>query len=263
MQSELISPLDYIHPSAQLGEGVKVHPFAYIDKDVRIGAGTVVMAHSSILEGAQIGEGNYIYQGAVIGATPQSFRYQTGHRTNVVIGNGNRIRENVVIAGGLDDDSATVIGNDCFLMDGVHICHDVHVHDACVLGIGAQVAGDCRVNFHSILSSGVIVQHKARIGRYSLVQSGVCVQKDVPPYLIIGGHPAGYHGVNAQILQKAGMDERMLRHVTNAYRMLYSGGDDLSDVILKIKEQIPQSPEIEVITNFLSQSTRGIVRREA
>ena len=107
------------------------------------------------------------------------------------------------------------------------------------------------------------MQHKVRIGRFSLVQSGVCLQKDVPPYLIIGGTPAAYHGINAQILHKEGLDERTLRHITNAYRLLYTGGDDLRDVILKIKEQIPASPEIEKITRFLEESTRGIIRRSS
>ena len=180
-ESDLISPLAYVHPEAQIGKNVKIYPFAYIERGTVIGDNCVIMSHASILEGVEIGADNYIYQNAVIGAVPQSFRYTIGHRTRVVIGQGNRIRENVVIAGSLVENTATVIGDCNFLMDGVHVCHDVHIGDDNVLGIGAQVAGECHLEHHVILSSGVILQHLVRVGRYSLVQSGCVVQKDVPP----------------------------------------------------------------------------------
>ena len=70
-----ISPLAYVHPEAKIGENVKIYPFAYIERDVVIGDGCVIMSHASILEGSVLGTDNYIYQNAVIGAVPQSFRY--------------------------------------------------------------------------------------------------------------------------------------------------------------------------------------------
>lgn len=256
-----ISPLAYVHPEAKIGNNVKIYPFAYIERDTVIGDNCVIMSHASILEGSVLGSDNFVYQNAVIGSVPQSFRYTVGHRTHVRIGNGNRIRENVVIAGGLEDETATVIGDRNFLMDGVHICHDVQIGDDNVLGIGSQVAGECMLEGNVILSSGVILQHLARVGRFSLVQSGCVVQKDVPPYIILGGNPASYHGISAVVLQKQGLSERILRHITNAYRIIYTGNEALEDALQKIKDQIPMSPEIENIINFIAGSKRGIVRR--
>lgn len=257
-----ISPLASVDSSARLGSNVTVHPFAYIEKDVEIGDNCTIMAHASILAGSRLGNDNVIYQNAVVGATPQSFRYEKGRTSYVRIGDGNQIRENVVIAGGLDENSATVIGNGNHLMEGVHICHDAAIGNECVLGIGAQVAGDCHLADRTILSSGVIIQHLARIGVSSLVQSGCRVQKDVPPYVILGGNPASYHGVNATILQKQGVSERILRHISNAYRIIYSGNESLEDAVLKIEQQIPASDEITRIVQFIRSSERGIVRRE-
>ncbi|MBR1712956.1 MAG: acyl-ACP--UDP-N-acetylglucosamine O-acyltransferase [Alloprevotella sp.] len=261
MNPERISPLAYIHPSAVLGKDVEVHPFAYIDRDTVIGDGCIIHAYASILPGATLGRNNHVYQHAVIGATPQSFRWQGGQATHVRIGDDNSIRENVVIAGGLEEDAATTIGHRNYLMDGVHICHDVHIGDDAVLGIGSQVAGDCEIQSHAILSSGVILQHCARVGQFSLIQSGCVVQKDVPPYIILGGTPASYHGVSATILQKFGMQERILRHISNAYRIVYSGNEALEDALQKITEQIPGSEEIDNIVDFIRNSKRGIVRR--
>ena len=262
MNKTNISPLAFVHPDAKIGEGVEVHPFAYIDKDTVIGDGCIIHPYSSILPGSVLGKNNHIYQHAVIGATPQSFRWKVNCIPQVKIVDDNNIRENVVIAGGIESDSATLIGNRNYLMDGVHICHDVHISDDCVIGIGAQIAGECEIRRKTILSSGVIVQHLCRVGRYSLVQSGCVVQKDVPPYTILGGVPVSYHGVNATILERAGVSERTLRHIANAYRIIYTGNESLEDAVIKITEQIPESEEISVIVNFVKDSKRGIVRRE-
>ncbi|GAY30346.1 acyl-[acyl-carrier-protein]--UDP-N-acetylglucosamine O-acyltransferase [Bacteroidaceae bacterium] len=256
----MISPLAYVDPQAKLGKNVEVKPFAYIEKDVVIGDDCIIMPYASILSGTTMGSNNIVYQNTVIGATPQDFHYVEGQKTHVVIGNDNRIRENVVIAGSTYEDKATTIGNGNFLMDRVHICHDVKIHDQCVIGIGASIAGECEIEDRSIMSSGVIVQQHVRVGRYSLIQSGCRVQKDIPPYIILGGNPACYHGVNAVLLKHIGVTERILRHIVNTYRIIYTANFSLEDAVIKIPEQIPMSVEIENILAFIKKSKHGIVR---
>ena len=145
-------------------------------------------------------------------------------------------------------------------MDKVHICHDVKLGNRCVLGINVSVAGDCVIEDCSIQSSGAVIQQRVRVGRYSLIQSGCRVQKDVPPYVILGGNPAGYHGVNAVVLKHVNVSERILRHIANTYRLVYTGNFSLEDAVHKIREQIPMSEEIEHIMSFIQASTHGIVR---
>lgn len=257
----MISPLAYVDPAAKLGNNVEVRPFAYIEKDVIIGDNCTIMPHASILAGTTMGSGNIVYQNAVIGATPQDFHYKEGDPTHVVIGNDNRIRENVVIAGSTYEGHATTIGSGNFLMDQVHICHDVTIHDHCVIGIGVSIAGECEIENCAILSSGAIVQQHVRVGRYSLMQSGCRVQKDVPPYIVLGGNPASYHGVNAVVLKHIGTSERILRHIANTYRIIYTGNFSLEDAVIKIPEQIPMSDEIDNILQFIQHSKHGIVHR--
>lgn len=257
----MISPLAYVDPKAKLADDVNVMPFAYIEGDVEIGEGSVIMPYTCILDGARIGKNNKIYSHCVIGAEPQSFHYEKGTKSYVKIGDDNTIRENVVIARSNHEGKATVIGNGNFLMDKVHVCHDVQVHDHCVLGISVSVAGDCDIHSCTILSSGVVIQHKVRTGIFSLVQSGCRVQKDVPPYVILGGNPAGFHGINAVVLKHENVTDRILRHIANAYRLIYSGNFSLQDSVIKIKEQIPMSEEIENITHFIESSELDIVRQ--
>ena len=101
-----ISPLASIAASAQLGENIKVGPFAVIGENVVIGNNCDIHAHVSILPGTTIGSDNRFFENTVVGAEPQSFRYKGGE-SRLVIGNGNTIRENVVIAGSLNADHAT------------------------------------------------------------------------------------------------------------------------------------------------------------
>lgn len=256
----MISPLAYVHPEAKLGKNVEVGPFSYIDKGVIIGDNCVIKPHVSILEGTTMGTGNIVYENAVIGSTPQDFHFVEGQKTHVVIGDNNRIRENVVIAGSTYEDKATTIGNNNFLMERTHICHDVHIFNHCVVGIGSCIAGESELHDYSIQSNGVVVQQHVRVGRFSLIQSGCRVQKDVPPYVILGGNPASYHGINTVVLKHFKVTDRILRHIANTYRIIYTGNFSLQDAVTKIPEQIPMSDEIQKILDFIQEAKNGIVR---
>ncbi|MCF0235775.1 MAG: acyl-ACP--UDP-N-acetylglucosamine O-acyltransferase [Bacteroidaceae bacterium] len=258
----MISPLAFVDPAAKIGRNVEIRPFAYVEGDVVIGDNCVIMSHASVLNGTTMGSGNKIYSNAIICAEPQSFRRDPNERPRVVIGNDNVIRENVVIAGSNRHEDATTIGNNNHLMNKVHICHDVQIGDHCVLGISANVAGACQLHDYAILSSAAMVQRKVRVGRMALLQSGCRVSKDVMPYAIFGGNPPAYHGVNTVVINNVlpHADDRLLRHLANAFRLITAGNFSLDDAIIKIHEQIEMSPEIQDITSFIGSAERGIIR---
>ena len=255
----MISPLAYVDPEAKLGKNVTVLPFAYIEKDVEIGDDCTIMSYTSSLKGTKMGKGNKIHQNAVRGAEPQDFHY-TGEESSLIIGDNNDIRENVVISRATFAGNATRIGNGNYLMDKVHLCHDVQIGNHCVLGLKTIVAGDCRISDCTILSSNVILQQQCHIGSWVLIQSGCRIAKDVPPYVIMNGNPAGYHGINAVVLQhKHQVTDRILRHILNAYRLIYQGNFSIQDALQKIEDQVPMSDEIHNILNFVRES-KGIVK---
>ena len=233
----MISPLAYVDPEAKLGKNVTVLPFAYIEKNVEIGDDCIIMSYASILKGTKMGKGNKVHQNAVLGAEPQDFHF-TGEESSLIIGDNNDIRENVVISRATFAGNATKIGNGNYLMDKVHLCHDVQ-----------------------ILSGNVTLHQYCHIGSWTLVQSGCRISKDVPPYVIMSGNPVAYHGVNAVVLsQHRNTSERILRHIANAYRLIYQGNFSVQDAVQKIIDQVPMSEEIENIVNFVKNSERGIVK---
>lgn len=256
----MISPLASVAPGAKIGKNVTIQPFAYIEDDVVIGDDCIIMSFASVLNGTRMGKGNNVHQHAVLAAEPQDFHYK-GEASNLIIGDDNHIRENVVISRATAGGNATKIGNGNFLMDKVHICHDVEISNNCVAGIGTTIAGECKLDDCVILSGNVTLHQYCHVGRWSLVQSGCRISKDVPPYVIMAGNPVEYHGVNAVVLQQHhGISERVLRHIANAYRLIYQGNFSTEDAVQKIVDQVPTSEEIEHIVEFVKRSERGIVK---
>ena len=92
----MISPKAEIDPKAKIGKNVTIYPFAYIEGDVEIGDDCVIYPYVSIMNGTRLGRGNKVFQNTVLGAVPQDFNYK-GDPSHLIIGNGNIIRENVVI----------------------------------------------------------------------------------------------------------------------------------------------------------------------
>ena len=247
----MISPLAYVDSAAKIGKNVTIQPFAFIEGNVEIGDDCIIMSGAKILHGTRMGKGNKVHHNAVLGAEPQDFHY-TGENSMLIIGDNNDIRENVVVSRATPAGSATRIGNENYLMDGVHLCHDVQIGNHCVLGIKTTVGGECQIDDCTILSSNVILHQYCHIGSWVLIQAGCRISKDVPPYIIMNGNPAEYHGINAAVLQhKHQVSERVLRHIVNAYRLVYQGNFSVQDALQKIEDQVPMSDEIHNIINFI------------
>lgn len=257
-----ISDKAYIDPKAKIGNNVTIMPFAYIEGDVTIGDDCVIYPNVSIMNGTVMGNGNKVHQGTVLGAIPQDFHY-CGGPTKLKIGDKNIIRENVVIARSSYDgeDNATVIGNHNFIMEGVHISHDDIIGNYNVFGYGTKLAGDVEVEDGVIFSSGVITNAGCRVGRYSMIVANSYFSKDVPPYIIASGDPIQFLGVNKPVLRKEGVDEKVLNHISNAYRLVFNGQNDIMDVCNQIVQQVPASVEIDNIITFLANSKLGLITK--
>lgn len=255
----MISPLAYVDPAAKLGENVKVHPFAYIDANVEIGDNCEIMPYASIMHGTRMGNDCKVYQGAIVGADPQDFRWK-GTDTFCYIGNEVVIRENVIINRGIYSQGGTRIGDKCFIMAEAHIGHDTHVVGKNVLGNGVTVAGDAVIGEGSILSSNAIVNEKVNMGRYALLKGGTRVSSNVPPFVIIAHNPAAYYGVNAIVMRKGGdFTEDEIDIAAKAYRHIYQCSTTVFNALKRIEADIDPSPIRDEIINFIRDHNLKIV----
>ena len=255
-----ISTRAEVSSKARIGENCKIYPFAYIEDDVVIGDNCTIYPFVSILNGTRLGNDNQVFQGSVLGALPQDFNF-TGETSELVIGNGNTIRENVVINRATHAGCQTVIGNNNFLMEGTHISHDTKVGNDCVFGYGTKIAGDCEIGNGVIFSTSVIENAKTRVGDRAMIQAGATFSKDVPPYIILGGKPLTYGGVNTVMLRADGIDEKRIKHIANAYRLIFHGQTSVFDSVLQVKEQVPDGPEIQNLIRFVNATELGIVTK--
>lgn len=255
----MISPLAYIHPEAKIGNNVEIGPFVFIDKNVVIGDNNVIMPNANILYGARIGNGNQIFPGAVISAVPQDLKFK-GEETTAEIGDNNIIRENVTINRGTAAKGKTIVGSNNLLMESVHVAHDAVIGNGCIIGNSTKFAGEIIIDDNSIISASVLMHQFCRVGGYGMLQGGCRFSKDIPPYIIAGRDPITYCGINIVGLRRRGFSNELIENIHNAYRIIYNSGKNVSEALEQVKQEVPMSPEIEYIIQFIESSKRGIIR---
>ena len=255
-----ISPLAFVHPEAKLGDNIVVGAFVYIDRNVEIGDDCFIHSHSSILAGARIGKNNRIYEGCIIAATPQDFRWK-GEESYVTIGDDNRIREHVIINRSIHQGKTTAIGNGSFIMAQCHIGHDSVIGDKCVLGNGVKIAGDCKIGDYCILSSGALVHEGYELGDCVLVKGGCRVTGNVPPFVVMAHNPISYYGVNSFILSKIGLDDNAIDDIAKCYRHIYQSHIALHNACRRIHEDLADNEYCKKVVAFLKSKNYEIAAK--
>jgi UDP-N-acetylglucosamine acyltransferase len=253
-----ISPLAFVHPEAKIGENCEIGPFCYIDRNVEIGDNNVLMNSVTVLYGARIGHRNIFFPGAVIGAIPQDLKFQ-GEDTVAIIGNDNKIRENVTINRGTASKGWTMVGNGNLLMETVHVGHDTAVGNGCIIGNGTKLAGEVTVDDNAIISANVLIHQFCRVGGYVMVGGGTRTAQDIPPFITAAREPVAFCGLNLVGLRRRGFSNELIENIHQAYRLVYQSGLKFNDAIERIKNEIPMTKEIEYIVEFLTSSKRGFI----
>ena len=90
-------------------------------------------------------------------------------------------------------------------MEGAHISHALLLVTVVSLVMAQRWAGDCNIGTGALISSNVVEKANTRVGEYAVVQAGTTFSKDVPPYIIAGGSPIGFNGVNTTVSKTAGL----------------------------------------------------------
>ena len=254
-----ISPLACVSENAKIGDNVKIGPFVTIDDNVEIGDGTIIDSNATIHSGARIGKNCHIHSGAVVSDIPQDLKFK-GEDSVAIIGDNTSIREFVTIHRGTASKGKTVIGSNCLIMAYCHVAHDCLLGDHVIMSNNVQLAGEVVVGDWAVLGGGALVHQFTHIGPHVMLQGGALVNKDLPPYVMAGRYPISYEGVNSIGLHRRGFSEEQINRIQQVYRMLYLSRLNNSDALAKIEAEIPQSPERDIIVDFVKNSKRGVVR---
>ena len=253
-----IHPSAIVSPEAELGDNVTIGPFCIVAPKAKIGAGTTLLAYVSIHDYVTIGENCKICEYTAIGGEPQDHGYK-GEVSYVRIGNNNLIRENVTINRATGEGNETVVGNDCFIMDGVHFAHNVHVGDFVTVANKVGLSGFVQVGSHTVFGGIAGVHQFVRIGDYCMIGGLFRVVKDVPHYTLASGEPLRLTGLNKVGLERAGIDEEKRRAITRFYRGLYSKERSFSEAFTEAQSRKAEYiPEIQRIIEFYEGTKRGV-----
>lgn len=247
-----------MHPEAKLGDNNIIGPFCYIERNTVMGDNNILQNSVTISYGARIGSGNEFFPGASISTKPQDLKFQ-GEDSICEIGNNNSIRENVTISRGTASKGTTIVGNNNLLMENMHVAHDCVLGNNLIIGNSTKFAGEVVVDDNAIISAVVLCHQFCHIGGHVMIQGGSRFSQDIPPYIIAGKEPIRYAGVNIVGLRRRGFSNEQIDQIHEAYRLLYSKGV-LAEGIEEIKKNLPITPEIQNIIDFVESSKRGIIR---
>jgi UDP-N-acetylglucosamine acyltransferase len=242
-----------VAPEAELDDDVEIGPFCVVGPHVRVQSGTRLLSSVTVMGHVSIGADNVIYPHVVIGGDPQDISY-TGSDTQVVIGDGNIIREGVTINRGSEkEDGITRIGDKNFLMACSHVAHDCKLGNHIIMANGSLLGGHVHIDDHASLSGAVAVHHYTSIGSYSFIGGLSRVLHDVPPFMLCEGAPARPRCINIVALKRNEFSPHVIDCLAEAHRLLYRAkvGLEPAREILRGNNQL--GPEV----NHLLASVAG------
>lgn len=252
-------PLAYVHPNAKLAKNVVVEPFASISSDVEIGEGTWIGPNVTIMDGARIGKNCKIFPGSVISAEPQDLKYR-GEETHVIIGDNTVIRECVTINKGTEALGYTQVGSNCLIMATVHIAHDCIVGDHVIIANNVALAGHVEIDDYVIIGGMSPVHQFTKVGKHAMIAGGTLVRKDVPPYVKAARDPISYVGINSIGLRRRGFESEKIAEIQSIYRILFQKKLNVTQAVQMIETEMEATPERDEILQFLTDSSRGVMR---
>jgi UDP-N-acetylglucosamine acyltransferase len=251
-----IHPTAVIDPKAEIDGEVEIGPYVVIEGPVKINRGTRVMAHAYLTGWTEVGADNEIHPGAALGDAPQDKAYK-GAETYLKIGDRNIFREHVQVHRGTVVGSSTIVGDDNFLMANAHVGHNCKLGNQIVIANGALLGGYVEVGNNVFISGNCVVHQFVRIGDYALMRGLSGTSRDVPPFAIVDWQHT-VRGVNAVGLKRAGFDDRRIREIREAFRVLFRKGRNLSLAVKEMEEHGRAGDDVSALLGFIKSSKRGV-----
>jgi UDP-3-O-[3-hydroxymyristoyl] glucosamine N-acyltransferase len=201
----------FVHPSAEIEDGVVIDPGAVIGPGAAVGGGTVIGATAVIGPGVQIGRDCAVGPGssimnALIGDNVilhggcrighDGFRYHPSAKGHVKVPQLGRviIQDNVEIGANTTIDRGgsgdTVIGEGTKIDNLVQIGHNCTIGRHCIIAAQCGLSGSVVLKDHVVLAGQVGIADHVTIGEGTTVAAKSGVLGDIPPGETWLGYPA-------------------------------------------------------------------------
>ena len=244
-----------IDKNAKIDSNVEIGPYCVIGANVKIGQDTKIQSHVSITGRTKIGKNNKVYPFASIGNDPQDLKYK-GEKTELVIGDGNTIREYTTInTGTVGGGGLTKIGDNSLLMIGVHIAHDCIIGDNVVIANSAAIAGHAEIGDQVIIGGNCGVQQFTRIGKMAMIGGMTGVSRDVIPYGVSLGNRNYLDGINIIGLRRKKISNKDIICLSDAYKEIFKT-ERLNENLSKLNGNFKDNIFVQEIIDFINKDKK-------
>lgn len=248
-----------VDSKAEIGAGSIIGPYCVIGPQVAIGENCWLQHQVTLWGPMRAGARNKFYAYSSIGQQTQDLKY-AGEPTYLEIGDENTFREFVTVNRSTKSDGKTRVGNRGNFLAYSHIGHDCVVGDSVVFSNNGTLGGHVEVGDHAVMGGLSAVHQFCRIGRFAITGGCSKIVQDVPPFMIADGNPAEIRGVNLVGLERKDFRPENVKLIKEAFRLIYRSKYNTRQAIEAIGKELPQTPEIAEIVEFIEKSERGIVR---
>jgi UDP-N-acetylglucosamine acyltransferase len=244
-----------IDPDAKISSNVEIGPYTIIGPNVEIEDGVSIQSHVNITGYTKIGKNNKIYPFASIGNDPQDLKYK-GEKTELIIGEGNVIREYTTInPGTIGGGGITKIGNNSLFMIGAHLAHDCIIGNNVVIANNAAIAGHAEINDNVVIGGNCGVQQYTRIGRMAMIGGMTGVSRDVIPYGLSTGNRNFLNGINIVGLRRNKISNKEIIGLTEAYKEIFKT-DSLNDNLSKLNGEFKENSLVKEVVEFINKDKK-------
>lgn len=252
-----IHPTAVIAPGAEIGTDVEIGPYCVVGQNVVIGDRTRIGPQVVIDGVTRIGKDNVIMGQANLGGPPQDLSYKN-EPTELEIGERNTIREFVTInRGTVKGGGRTKVGSDCLLMACCHVAHDCDLADRIIMGNNVLLAGHVKVERSANISGGAAAHHFVTIGCFCYVGGMTRMVQDVPPFIILEGHPSRVRGVNVIGMQRGGFAPEEVERLRAAFRRIWRSGNPRKRTLQELKRETQGSDALAHLVQSLENTEAG------
>jgi UDP-3-O-[3-hydroxymyristoyl] glucosamine N-acyltransferase len=230
-----------VHPTAVLGDGVRlgadvaIGPYSVLGDGVEVGAGSRIGAHVVVGDHARMGQGCtlhpqvvlyphsvlgdrvILHSGVRIGADGFGYAFLDGahrripHVGRAVIGSDVEIGANTTVDRGSIGD--TVVEEGVKIDNLVMVAHNVHIGAGSLIAAMAGISGSTRLGKGVWMGGQAGMIGHLDVGDGARIVVAAKVMRDVPPGETMSGHPARPHREDTKRLAHLGRIEKLMDRV--------------------------------------------------
>ena len=196
--------LNYVDPSAKIGNSVILSPHTYIGADCVIEDDCFLSPGVKILDRVKIGKGTNIGSNTVIGGIGFGIERDNKKEREVISFGGTPLKMphfggviigkycdigalNTIVAGAIEP---TTIENNVMTDDHVHIGHNCKIKKGAAITACAEISGSVEIGEESWVGPNASIMQKISIGPRSIIGLGAVVTKSTDSDSIVAGNPA-------------------------------------------------------------------------